>query len=155
MKAKPYKLKPTDSDKITRDDVLTWSYTLLSCARQVTDWHPFLPGNSKATWAAKSEDATHNLVIKKTLLTGEEVEDNAATDKIRSDLQDFLTFVASHCPSGFMNQVMRESTSFDWVLEQLYSTYGLETKGENFLAGNDIKFEFSPTFTHMQALMLI
>ena len=81
--------------------------------------------------------------------------DDAATDTLKSHFQDFLTFVASQCPSGFMNQVMRESTSFDWILEQLYTTYGLDVKGENFLAGNDIKIEITPTFTYNQALMLV
>ena len=156
VKAKPYKLKPTDSDNITRDDVLSWSYTLLSCARQCKEWKQFLPGNSKATWTAKSENPTHGWeVTKQDETTGDEVPDDEATDELKSNFQDFLTFVASHCPSGFMNQVMRELTSFDWVLEQLYSTYGLDTKGENFLAGNDIKFEFSSTFTYAQALMLM
>ena len=43
-KAKPYKLQPTDGDNITRDDISTWSYTMLSCARQINDWKKFLPG---------------------------------------------------------------------------------------------------------------
>ena len=54
-----------------------------------------------------------------------------------------------------MNPVMRESTSYDWIIEQLYSMFGLDTKGENFLAGNDIKFEFSASFTYSQALMMM
>ena len=63
--------------------------------------------------------------------------------------------MASHCPSGFINQVMRESTSYNWILDQVYSTFGLETKGENFLCGNDMKFEFGPGFTHNQAMMMM
>ena len=152
FKAKPYKLKPSEGYKITRDDVTTWSYTIQSCARQVTDWIQFLPNSSKSQWTAKSEDPTHNLKVTKDE-DGRIVDDVEGTDRLRAHFQDFLTFVASHCPSGFMSQVMRESTSYDWIIEQLYSTYGLETKGENFLAGNDINFEFSPSFTHSQALM--
>ena len=107
FKAKPYKLKAADGDKITRDDISTWSYTLLSCARQVRDWIPFLPGNSKASWTAKSEDASHGWQVTK-MENGNEVIDDEATDKLKSDFQDFLTFVASHCPAGFMNEVMRD-----------------------------------------------
>ena len=29
-RAKPYKLRPTDGDNITRDDVITWSYSTLN-----------------------------------------------------------------------------------------------------------------------------
>ena len=154
-KAKPYKLKPTDSDRITRDDVLAWSYTILSCARQVKEWQQFLPGSSKSQWTAKSEDATHKWKVTKVDENGVETEDEAATETLKANFQDFLTFVATHCPSGFVNQVIRKSVSFDWILDQLYSTYGLETKGENFLAGNNIKFKFSLTFTYSQALMQI
>lgn len=76
-------------------------------------------------------------------------------DQLKSHYQDFLTFVLTNCSSGFVNQVMRESTSYEWIIDQLLATYGLETKGGNFLAGNNIKFEFSPTFTYNQALMVM
>ena len=48
---------------------------------------------------------------------------------------------------------MRKSTSFEWILDQLYETFGLQTKGENFLKGNDFKFEFNAGFTYLQAYM--
>ena len=150
FKAKPYKLKPTEGEKLTKDDISTWSYTMLSCARQVKEWIQFLPGNSKSSWIPKSEDPSHNWKVTKEQL-GEQVVDEEATDQLKANFQDFLTFIASHCPTGFMNPVMRESTSYDWIIEQLYSTFGLDTKGENFLAGNDIKFEFSHNFTYNQA----
>ena len=152
FKAKPYKLKPSDGARISRDDVSTWRYNILSCARQVKDWTQFLLGNSKDKWVAKSEDLTQGWSVTK-IENGVELEDDEATDKLKSTFQDFLTFVASNCPSGFMEQIMRESTSFDWIIQQLNSTYGLETRGENFLAGNDIKFEISSNFTYNQALM--
>ena len=120
FKAKPYKLKPSDGEKITRDDVSTWSYTIQSCARQVKDWIPFLPGNSKATWTAKSEDSGHGWRVTKDE-DGTEVTDDVATDLLKSHFQDFLTFIATYCPSSFMNQVMRESTSYNWILDQLFT----------------------------------
>ena len=106
-KAKPYKLKATDGDNITRDDVSTWSYTMLASARQVKDWIHFLPTNSKDKWKAKSEDPTHGWLVTKVEGTNT-VIDEAKTDELKSHFLDFLTFVASHCPSGFMNQVMRQ-----------------------------------------------
>ena len=112
MKAKAYKLKPSDGKKITRDDVTTWSYTTLSCARQVKEWVQFLPGSSKSKWVAKSEDPTQGWAVMK-MDDGREVPDDDATDILKGHFQDFLTFVVSQCPSGFMIQVMSESTSFD------------------------------------------
>ena len=80
-----------------------------------------------------------------------DVEDIDATETLKNNFMDFLTFVATHCPSGFINIIMRESSSFDWIIKRLHETYDLETRGENFLKGNDIKFEFSNTFTYQQA----
>ena len=150
-KAKPYKLQPTDGDNITRDDISTWSYTMLSCARQINDWKKFLPGGTSQTWQAKTTNPNNGLVVK----DRNHQIDNEATEKLRSDFEDFLTFMASYCPTGFMNQIMRESTSYEWILEQLYETFGLQTKGENFLKGNDLKFEFGAGFTYMQGLMMM
>ena len=112
-RAKPYKLKAGESDGITRDDIATWSYTILACARQIRDWKEFLPGNSKDTWLAKSEDETHgpNMIVTKQDGTNV-VIDAVPTTELKNDFLDFLTFVVTHCPSGFMNMVMRESTSF-------------------------------------------
>ena len=148
-KAKPYKLQPTDGDNITRDDISTWSYTMMSCARQIKEWQQFLPGGTNHTWLSKTCDPTHGLVVK----DNDDRIDEDKTNEVRSNLQDFLTFNASYCPSGFMNQIMRESTSFEWILDQLYETFGLQTKGENFLKGNDLKFEFNASFTYLQAYM--
>ena len=63
-KAKPYKLQPTDGDNISRDDISTWSYTMMSCARQIKEWQQFLPGGTFSTWIAKTNDPTHGLEVK-------------------------------------------------------------------------------------------
>ena len=61
-KAKPYKLKASDGDNITQDDVSTWSYTMQACIRQVKELVQFLPTYSKQNWKAKSEDPNYGLV---------------------------------------------------------------------------------------------
>ena len=152
-RAKPYKLKPSEGDKITRDDIATWSYTILACSRQVKEWKSFLPEAENSTWTCKSEDETYGLTVWKRE-GNQQVEDEEKSEELRTNFLDFLTFVATHCPSGFMTMIMRESTSFEWIMKQLQSTYDLETRGEHFLAGNSLKFEFSATFTYQQAFMM-
>ena len=88
FKAKPYKLKPSDGARISRDDVSTWRYNILSCARQVKDWTQFLPGNSKDKWVAKSEDPTQGWSVTK-IENGVELEDDEATDKLESTSKTF------------------------------------------------------------------
>ena len=128
-RAKPFTLKASEGDKISRDDIATWSYTILACARQVKEWKKFLPEAEYSTWKAKSEDETYGLVITK-IDNHEEIENEEKSEELRTNFLDFLTFVATHCPSGFMTMVMRESTSFAWVIKQLQSTYDLDTRGE-------------------------
>ena len=143
-KAKPYKLKPTDG-VMTRDDVSLWEYTLLAACRQVTDWVKFLPGKNDENWTSTDEDITNGL-------TG---ADATATQKKQSDFADFLTCVATHCPTGFMDTVMRESTSFKGIVHQIKSTFGLDSKGEKFLNCIDIKLEFSDKFTYEMGYMAV
>ena len=143
-KAKPYKLKPSDGP-MSRDDVSLWEYTLLAACRQVADWIQFLPGGAHSNWTPTDQDITNGLH-----------DDNAAVrNKLRSDFANFLTCVATHCPTGFINTVMRESSSFADIVQQIKTTYGLDSKGEKFLSCMDLKLEFSNTFTYEQGYMQI
>ena len=144
-KAKPYKLKPSDGI-MTRDDVSHWEYTMLAACRQVADWQQFLPPNGEhREWISTDEDEHNGLE-----------HDNAATQrKLRKDFANFLTCLATHCPVGFMDTVLRESTSFRGIVRQIKTTFNLDAKGEKFLSIMDIKFEFSPSFTYEQGYMMI
>ena len=51
--------------------------------------------------------------------------------------------------------MIRESVSFEWILERIKKTFKLSTKGESFLDGLDIKFEFDESFTYQQAWMML
>ena len=146
-KAKPYKLKPTDG-VMSRDDVAMWEYTLLASCRQITSWRQFLPGQINENWTATDDDVNNGLEV---------IDDNGVneeeTDELRRNFADFLTCVATHCPTGFMDTVMRESTSFKDIVSQIKVTYGLQSKGEKFLNCIDIKFEFSEKFTYEMGYM--
>ena len=142
---KPYKLKPS-GEVLSRDDLSTWRQILLGHIRQNNQWLQFLPNSvTHKTWECTDDDENNGLVG----------EDNATTNTLRSDFQDFLTCVATYAPAGFSETIMRESTSFNWVIDLIKSTYGLETKGEHFLALDDLKFEFDTNFTYQQAYMTV
>ena len=163
-KAKPFKLKPSDG-VMTRDDVSLWEYTLLAACRQVTEWQQFLPEGDYADWAATDTDTTNNLSVNNLIVRN--ADDNtvnavataaantAATTKLRNDFKNFLTCVATHCPTGFMDTVMRESTSFTDIVGKIKTTYGLDSRGEKFLSCMDIKLEFSSSFTYEQGYMVV
>ena len=150
-KAKVYKLKPTDG-VMTRDDVAMWEYTLLAACRQVADWVQFLPGQPKDTWKSTYDDVNNGLVAMKADGTG---EDAANTQKLRAAFADFICCVAAHSPTSFMSTVVKESTSFREIIDEIKNTYGLNSKGEKFLNCMDIKLEFNETFTHEMGYMAV
>ena len=133
---KPYKLKPS-GDNLSRDDLATWQQVLLSHMRQADTWRPFLPGGGKADWVAAD--------------SGE--ENDGWTNGDKAAFQDFLTCLATFSPTGFNETIKRESTSFTWVIDLIKSTFELKTRGEHFLALEDLKFDFSKGFTYQQAYM--
>ena len=130
---------------MSRDDVSTWDYNLQSFCRQAETWSQFLPSGTKPNWKASDEDLTNGLTA----------DTDETTNKLRSTFKDFLTCVATNCPTGFMETIMRESTSYTWVLKKIKETFGLNTKGKDFLKADNINFTFDQNFTYQQAYMQI
>ena len=73
--------------------------------------------------------------------------------KNESPFKDFLTSIAVNSPTGFTETILRESTSWKWIINEIKVNFNLSTKGEQFLAGNDLKFEFNENYTYQQAFM--
>ena len=148
---KIYKLRATDGP-LSRDDVSTWAFTVKSYARQ-HGWTKFIDGKNRySKWLSSDDDETNGLVAYK---EDNVTEDQDETDKLVGDFHDFLTTIAANCPAGFTDTVIRESTSFQWILDHIKKTFKLVTKCESFLDGLEINFEFDENFTHSQAWMAI
>lgn len=148
---RPYQLVATNGP-ISRSDLATWEYNQLSFCRQNEVWQDFLPGGDKSTWVAKDDDETYGLVV----LKADGVNpDPAPTQKLRGTFKDFLNCVSLHCPNTFADTVQRESTSWNWIIKLIKDTYDLNTKGEQFLGGNDIKLDFDENFTYQQGFMFL
>ena len=148
---KPYKLKAS-GEVISRDDLNTWKHILLGFIRQNEDWTQFLEGETNGNWVCTDKDATNGLVASP---ADTQLETDAASRKLRAHFKDFLTCVATYAPQGFGETILRESTSFRWIVSLLQRTFGLETKGEHFLALEDVKLEYGPDFTPQQGFMTI
>ena len=139
---KPYKLKPS-GETMSRDDLSTWKQVMLGHCRQNDKWIQFLPtSTTHHTWKSSDDDETNGL----------EGADATETNALRASFQDYLTCVATYSPAGFNDTIMREATSFNWILDTIKRTFGLETKGENFLALEDLKFDWD-IVTYQQGLM--
>ena len=153
LQVKPYKLKATTESHITRDDFITWKYNLQSFLRQKAEWSSFMPGGEHEEWTCLDEDTTRGLVTNPVDITDENAreEGKEKTFLLRGHNEDFLTCVATFCPSGFYEFVIRESTSLKWIYDQILSTYNLQTKRQDVLNGSEIEFNFSDKFTYQHA----
>jgi len=147
---KPYKLKAS-GESLSRDDVNTWQQVLLGFLRQDKNNTEFLSGGGFAEWKTTDEDATNGLVAAPANVADEPAE----TATLRANFKNFLTTVATYSPQGFAETIEREATSFQWVIDLILKTFGLETKGEHFLALDDLKLEYGPDFTYHQGFMAV
>ena len=73
---------------------------------------------------------------------GNFVLDKTETDNARSALTEFLVCLGTYCPENYMHTVLQESTSFQWVIDSIKTTYRLETRGLGFLGAGTLKIEF-------------
>ena len=116
------------------------------------------PGSSsfRDSWLPLDEDPGRGIVVQPDRVNdpndGQAIDyaHTAATNRtnqMRCDLTAFLTCWATYSPEGFFDSIMRESTFVQWILDQIDSTYDLQTKKENLLAGDEIKFSISLTST--------
>ena len=125
-------------------------------------WTRFLPGGTHDTWLPLDEDPGRGVVVDP-VPVNDPADRQAAiyaqtaainrTNQMRCDLTAFLTCWATYSPEGFFDSIMRESTSVQWILDQIDITFDLQTKKENLLAGDEMTFDFSKKFTHQHAWM--
>ena len=103
-----------------------------------------------STWKSLDEDETRGVQIMKKLNDGtfmldgdgHRILDEDATDTLRSALSEFLACLGAYCPENFIHTVVHESTSYNWVMDRIKSTFKLETKGIGFLSGSNLKIDF-------------
>ena len=135
---KAYRLK----GEITRDAVLTWDMNHRSFCRQFPEWRAFLPGGTRASWKSYNEDQSRGIIIMKAGREENTQEtDEVETNKVRTALEDFLTCLGTYCPENFMFTVIKEATSYEWVLRSIHETFQLDNRGVNFLSGFKVKTE--------------
>ena len=133
--------------------MVSWDYNHQAYCRQIPEWLQWLPGGTRDGWTASDADETNGLPKLRKPAPNQDDIDEDATNKLRASLQNFLTCLAVNCPPGFMETVMRESSSYKWVINEIKTTYNLNTRGENFLEGNNLSFEFNKDFTYKQGWM--
>ena len=159
---KPFSLKGEDDEPITRNNKIKWEYNMKAFTGATPSWQQFLSGGTHDSWLPLDEDPGRGVVVHPVHVndpTDRRAVDYALaaaanrTNQMRCDLTAFLTCWATYSPEGFFDSIMRESTSVHWILEQIDTTYDLQTKKENLLSGDEINFTITKKFTYQHVWM--
>ena len=87
------------------------------------------------SWLLFDDDETRGIKIMKKEANGafsldrdgNQVLDAETTDQVKSALQEFLVCLGTYCPENFMYTVVNESTSYNWVMNKIKSTFKLDS----------------------------
>ena len=129
------------SKGLTLDGLATFWSLLSNWVRQEPNYKNFLPGGDFAQWTAKKQDTNRGIVVNydqtgdAATVEANKREAEQETAKIVSQLEDFLSTVASKCPEGMFRTVVNEATSMDWIIKRIRKAFRLQSKGINFYDG--------------------
>ena len=126
------------SKGLTLDGLSTFWSLLSNWVRQEPNYQNFLPGGEYEHWIAKKVDKSRGITVQfeedpNDETTTETNRRNASAQavKIASQLEDFLSTVASKCPDGMFRTIVNEATSMEWILRRIRTAFRLQSKGIN------------------------
>ena len=127
------------SKGLTLDGLATFWSLLSNWVRQEPNYQNFLPGGEYEQWTPKKLDKSRGIVVnyQQDPTDADITETNRkaaeqATARISSQLEDFLSTVASKCPEGMFRTIVNEATSMEWILKRIRTAFRLQSKGINF-----------------------
>ena len=123
FKVKQWKL--TSDDKIDVTDFENWKTWLLYCIGNDTSASPFLP---PAAWQASAVDETRGLVG-----DAEGAVPRLSQAQKIANLEMMLGFVAVNTPILSRRQIVHESTSLEWVFNEIREYFGFQVTGARWL----------------------
>ena len=127
------------SKGLTLDGLATFWSLLSNWVRQEPNYQNFLPGGKHEQWSPKKSSKSRGIVVDyqhdpsdaNVTETNKRAAEQEAT-KISSQLEDFLSTVASKCPDGMFRTIVNEATSMEWILKRIRTAFRLQSKGINF-----------------------
>ena len=109
------------SKGLTLDGLATFWSLLSNWVRQEPNYKNFLPGGEYEQWLPKKINSSRGIVVNyeqdPTDANVTEANRKAAEQaaaRISSQLEDFLSTIASKCPEGMFRTIVNEATSMDW-----------------------------------------
>ena len=102
---RPFRL---DHKDINLDKLDGWWTILMSSVSVDNRYVKFMPGGTNEDWTSRDEDPTRGLTVVAVILQGADEDAiqiardtaQAASNKIRLELQELLSLIGSYCPEG-------------------------------------------------------
>ena len=119
---------------ITDTDLNTWKNELLNYLNQDDDFELFMSSGRYAQWEAAE-------VIPKRLTEHKAPDTEIDLQKRRKQLNNYLTIIAGVCYKDHYMTIIEQSTSLQWIWDELKNVYQITHVGKDFLNIVDIKFD--------------
>ena len=119
---------------VTDIDLHTWKNELKNYLSQDDHFDMFDDEGRYATWEAAE-------VNKHRITTAVDPDTQQDLIKRRKQLSNFITIIAGCCYKDHYMSIIEQSTSFDWIWNELKSIYQITHVGKDFLNIVDIKFD--------------
>lgn len=133
------KIKISKPERLPRDnisdvDFLTWRNELINYLGQDDNFEIFYTNGFYSTWTAAENDEKR--------ISQPQGEDTAADlSKRRRQLHNFLTITAGCCHKDHYMTILQQSTSFEWIWQEIRNIYQITHRGKDFLNIVDIKWD--------------
>ena len=119
---------------VTDTDLNTWKNELLNYLNQDDDFELFMSSGRYAQWEAAE-------IIPKRLTEHKAPDTEADLQKRRKQLNNYLTIIAGVCYKDHYMTIIEQSTSLQWIWDELKNVYQITHVGKDFLNIVDIKFD--------------
>ena len=124
---------------VTDTDLNTWINEIFNYLNQEDDFHLFKKGGPYESWQAAEVNPDRIAA-----LAQQDVEANNL-NKRRRQLHNYLTIIAGCAFKDQYMVIINQSTSFEWIWNELKTVYQITSRGKDFLSIVDIKWD--PTTT--------
>ncbi len=115
-------------------DLNTWKNELINYLSQDDNFEKYYDDGPYSTWEA-AESNKHRISVACAPDTEQDII------KRRKQLNNFITITAGCCYKDHYMTIIEQSTSFDWIWNELKSIYQIVHVGKDFLNIVDIKFD--------------
>ena len=133
------RIKISKPDRLPREgvtdiDLHTWKNELINYLSQDDNFDHFDEEGKYPTWQAAES-------FKQRISTPVEPDTQQDLTKRRKQLNNFITIIAGCCHKDHYMSIIEQSTSLDWIWNELKGIYQIVHVGKDFLNIVDIKFD--------------